>query len=156
MAFFCNVIAIARRNRACLAGTGYTVPNPNSIKRPDGSSWTVLPVPLPKGILGPELSLVAPVRMRLIFAALLVLVLASAPAAPASWLRQLRLSPDGQHVLPQDDAEITVLTVRPFEILFRIPAENATLAQFTPEAEAYRGAMALPSSRCELRSGASL
>ena len=27
-------------------GTGYTVPNPNRIKRPDCLSWTVLPVPV--------------------------------------------------------------------------------------------------------------
>jgi len=27
-------------------GTGYTVPNPNGIKRPDRLSWTVLPVPV--------------------------------------------------------------------------------------------------------------
>ena len=72
-------------------------------------------------------------RKRLILAALLALALSPASAAPAGWLRQLRFSPDGQHVLAQDDAEITVLTVRPFEILFRIPAENATLAQFTPD-----------------------
>ena len=77
--------------------------------------------------------------MRLILAALLVLVLSPAaaapqdPSAPTGWLRQLRFSPDGQHVLAQDDAEITLLTVRPFEILFRMPAENATLAQFTPD-----------------------
>jgi len=77
--------------------------------------------------------------MRLILTALLVLILSPAPAspqdpaAPAAWLRQLRFSPDGQHVLAQDDAEVTVLTVRPFEVLFRMPAENATLAQFTSD-----------------------
>ncbi len=77
--------------------------------------------------------------MRLILTAILVLILSPAPAspqdpaAPAGWLRQLRFSPDGQHVLAQDDGEITVLTVRPFQILFRMPAENATLAQFTPD-----------------------
>jgi hypothetical protein len=27
-------------------GTGYTVPNPNGIKRPECLSWTVLPVPV--------------------------------------------------------------------------------------------------------------
>ena len=77
--------------------------------------------------------------MRLISAALFVLLLSPAtampqdPAAPAAWLRQLRFSPYGQHVLAQDDVEITVLTARPFEILFRVPAENATLGQFTPD-----------------------
>ena len=75
---------------------------------------------------------------RLLLAAVLFLLPAAAvPQAPSTsgdgWLRQLRFSPDGQHVLAQDDAEITVLTVRPFEILFRMPAENATLAQFAPD-----------------------
>ena len=48
-------------------------------------------------------------------------------------LRQLRFSPDGQFVLAQDDAGITVLGVSPFVVLFRIPAENATDGQFTPD-----------------------
>jgi hypothetical protein len=55
------------------------------------------------------------------------------PAAPSGWLRQLRFSPDGRYVLAQDDVEVTVLGVRPFEILFRLPAKDATLAQFTPD-----------------------
>jgi hypothetical protein len=48
-------------------------------------------------------------------------------------LRQLRFSPNGRYVLAQDDSEATVLTVEPFTILFRIPAQNATAAQFTPD-----------------------
>ncbi len=51
-------------------------------------------------------------------------------AAP---LRELHFSPDGRYVLAQDDAEITVLAVRPFAVLFRIPAQDATDAQFTPD-----------------------
>jgi len=61
------------------------------------------------------------------------LVAAENPSAPNAWLRQLRFSPDGHYVLAQDDAEITVLTVRPLAILFRLPVENATLAQFTAD-----------------------
>jgi hypothetical protein len=73
-------------------------------------------------------------------AALLAVVLA-ASALPAltlatdAPLRQLRFSPDGRYVLAQDDAEVTVLTVQPFAIAFRIPAENAIDAQFTPDSQ---------------------
>lgn len=48
-------------------------------------------------------------------------------------LRQLRFSWDGKYVLAQDDTEITVLSAAPLAVLFRIPAENATLGQFTPD-----------------------
>jgi hypothetical protein len=48
-------------------------------------------------------------------------------------LRQLRFSPDGRYVLSQSDSELAVLTVEPFAILFRIPAQYATDAQFTPD-----------------------
>ena len=61
------------------------------------------------------------------------LVAAENPSAPSAWLRQLRFSPDGRYVLAQSDVEITVLTVQPLAVLFRLPAENATLAQFTPD-----------------------
>jgi hypothetical protein len=81
--------------------------------------------------------------MRWIIAALLALGLTPAQVvpqaapqstvAPNGWLRQLRFSPDGRYVLAQDDAEVTVLGVRRFEILFRLPAKDATLAQFTPD-----------------------
>jgi WD40 repeat protein len=49
-------------------------------------------------------------------------------------LRQLQFSPDGRYVLAQDDSEITVLSVEPFAMLFRIPAQYATDAKFTPDA----------------------
>jgi hypothetical protein len=48
-------------------------------------------------------------------------------------LRQLRFSWDGKYVLTQDDSEITVLAASSLDVLFRIPAENATLAQFSPD-----------------------
>jgi hypothetical protein len=82
------------------------------------------------------------VHLRWIIAALFALSLSPAQVAPqtvpqnsvapSGWLRQLRFSPDGRYVLAQDGTEITVLTVRPLAILFTLPAENATLAQFTP------------------------
>ena len=53
--------------------------------------------------------------------------------APAGFLRQLRFSPDGRYALGQDESCITVLTVQPFEVAFRIPAENAVAAHFTPD-----------------------
>jgi WD40 repeat protein len=48
-------------------------------------------------------------------------------------LRELRFSPDGRYLLAQGDSGVTVLTVRPFAVLFRIPADDADLAQFTPD-----------------------
>jgi hypothetical protein len=48
-------------------------------------------------------------------------------------LLELRFSPDGQHLLAQDRSEITILTVHPLTVLFRIPAEQAEIAQFTPD-----------------------
>src|ERR1039457_3886297 len=53
--------------------------------------------------------------------------------APKGSLRELRFSPDGRYVLAQDDSEITILTVQPFSILFRIPTDRAELAKFTPD-----------------------
>jgi hypothetical protein len=50
-------------------------------------------------------------------------------------LRQLRFSPDGRYVLAQNDSEVFLLTTRPFTILFRIPANSATDAQFTPDSQ---------------------
>jgi hypothetical protein len=50
-------------------------------------------------------------------------------------LRQLRFSPDGRYILAQGHSWITVLSVSPFQALFRIPARGATLAQFTPDSE---------------------
>jgi hypothetical protein len=46
---------------------------------------------------------------------------------------QLRFSPDGRYSLAQDVSEITVLAVTPLAKLFRISAENAGDAQFTPD-----------------------
>jgi hypothetical protein len=46
---------------------------------------------------------------------------------------RLWFSPDGKYVLAQDTEEIIVLTVEPFAVRFRIPARDATLAQFTPD-----------------------
>lgn len=48
-------------------------------------------------------------------------------------LLRLWFSPDGKYVLAQDTEEIIVLTVDPFAVRFRIPARDATLAQFTPD-----------------------
>ena len=72
------------------------------------------------------------------------LIAAENPSAPSAWLRQLRFSPDGHYVLAQDNAEITLLTVRPLAILFRMPAENATLAQFTVDSAEVVFASSIP------------
>lgn len=53
--------------------------------------------------------------------------------APRGSFRELRFSPDGRFVLAQDDSEITVLTLNPFAIAFRIPATHAGVAKFTPD-----------------------
>jgi len=58
---------------------------------------------------------------------------AAAIPPPDGSLRQLRFSPDGQYVLAQDQAEVTVLTAKPLAVLFRIPAQNASEAHFTPD-----------------------
>src|SRR5207248_2899490 len=77
------------------------------------------------------------IAARLRWAMAVVLAFASAscaaqgPVAPG--LRHVRFSPDGRYVLAQDDADITVLTVQPFAVLFRVPAERASLAHFTPD-----------------------
>jgi len=46
---------------------------------------------------------------------------------------QLQFSLDGSYLLAQDDSEIAILTVRPFAVLFRIPANRARSAEFTPD-----------------------
>lgn len=48
-------------------------------------------------------------------------------------LRQLQFSPDGKYLLAQDDSEITVLTVDPLEVLFRVQADKEVLSHFTPD-----------------------
>src|SRR5258706_556261 len=52
---------------------------------------------------------------------------------PGDSLRQLRFSPDGRYILAQDSSEITILAVQPLAVLFRISAENASNAHFTPD-----------------------
>lgn len=48
-------------------------------------------------------------------------------------LRQLQFSADGKHVLAQDNSHITVLTVDPLRVLFRVQADQAVLGRFTPD-----------------------
>lgn len=50
-------------------------------------------------------------------------------------ITHLRFSPDGKYVLAQDDTGINILTVKPFEALFRIDAPEANYAQFTPDSQ---------------------
>ena len=78
--------------------------------------------------------------MRWVAAALAsvaLLVSAAETQAPphAPPLSLLRFSPNGRYVLAQDESSVTVLTVQPFAVLFRIPAENALPAQFTPDSQ---------------------
>ncbi len=49
----------------------------------------------------------------------------------ASPLRHLRFSPDGRYVLAQDSSRVTVLTVQPLAVLFKIPSRSASLAEFS-------------------------
>ena len=48
-------------------------------------------------------------------------------------VRHLRFSPDGRHILAQDDVGISVLSRDPFRVLFRVDAPDAQPAQFTPD-----------------------
>ncbi len=50
-------------------------------------------------------------------------------------IRKLHFSPDGRYILAQDASEITVLTVTPLAVLFRIPSQDVTDVQFTPESQ---------------------
>jgi hypothetical protein len=50
-------------------------------------------------------------------------------------IRKLHFSPDGRYILAQDASEITVLTVTPLAVLFRIPAEDVTDVQFAPDSQ---------------------
>jgi len=61
---------------------------------------------------------------------------AGSVSASGDTLRQLRFSPDGQHVLAQDSSGITLLSVQPLAVLFLIPARLAGDAQFTPDSRA--------------------
>ncbi len=53
----------------------------------------------------------------------------------ADAIRKLHFSPDGRYILAQDASEITLLTVTPLAVLFRIPAEGVTDVQFTPDSQ---------------------
>ncbi len=64
--------------------------------------------------------------------ALMLLGLACAAAEPEPHY-YLRFSPNGEYVLAQDGSRIAVLAVQPFHVLFRIPAEGARRAEFTPD-----------------------
>ncbi|MGH9863674.1 MAG: M48 family metalloprotease [Candidatus Acidiferrales bacterium] len=50
-------------------------------------------------------------------------------------LNHLRFSPDGRHILAQDDTSIFVLIREPLEVRFRIDAPEAYPAQFTSESQ---------------------
>ena len=50
-------------------------------------------------------------------------------------IEHLKFSPDGKHLLAQDSASVTVLTREPFAIVFRIEAEDAQRAAFTPDSK---------------------
>ncbi|HUF03573.1 MAG TPA: M48 family metalloprotease [Aridibacter sp.] len=48
-------------------------------------------------------------------------------------IRHLKFSPDGRHVLAQDESSIFVLQTSPFKFLFRIDAPEALDATFSPD-----------------------
>jgi hypothetical protein len=75
-----------------------------------------------------------PLRQALV--ALLGLASIAATAEVPS-LQKVRFSPDGRYVLAQDDSRITILTVQPFRVLFWVPAQNARLAEFTPDSREF-------------------
>jgi hypothetical protein len=51
-------------------------------------------------------------------------------------LVHIRFSPDGRYVLAQSHTEVNVLTVHPLAVLFTIPVESATVAEFSPDSRA--------------------
>ncbi len=53
-----------------------------------------------------------------------------------SEVRNLQFSPNGKYLLAQDGASIYVMTREPFKNLFRIDAERAYEAKFTPDSDA--------------------
>jgi hypothetical protein len=80
-----------------------------------------------KGVLG---------RRNLAVLALLTAVSTAAgrtQSLPSDAIGELRFSRDGRYILAQDASNITVLTVTPLAVLFRIPAQDAIPAQFTPD-----------------------
>lgn len=51
-------------------------------------------------------------------------------------VRHLKFSPDGRHLVAQDDSGVNVLSRDPFKLLFRIETPEAFPAQFTPDSQA--------------------
>lgn len=52
---------------------------------------------------------------------------------PPQHLLGVRFSPDGQYLLAQDRSKVTILTVKPFGVVFATRARDASLADFTPD-----------------------
>jgi hypothetical protein len=78
----------------------------------------------------------AVVRRKIAALALLTTVLTAAGRSqplPSDAIRKLRFSRNGSYILAQDASNITVLSVTPLSVLFRIPAQDAIHAQFTPD-----------------------
>lgn len=50
-------------------------------------------------------------------------------------ITNVRFSPDGNYILAQDDTSVYVLTRKPFQNVFRIDAEQAMPAQFSPDSK---------------------
>jgi len=78
--------------------------------------------------------------VALVLACILPPRAAAAPDQPVQLLPGLlvhiRFSPDGRYVLAQSHSQVTVLTVQPFAVLFTIPVESATVAEFSPDSRA--------------------
>jgi len=72
---------------------------------------------------------------------------------PSDAIRKLRFSRDGSYILAQDASNITVLTAKPLAVLFRIPAQDAIHAQFTPDSRSItflRGGTRVDAARINL------
>ncbi len=50
-------------------------------------------------------------------------------------ITHIKFSPDGKHLLVQDESSINVMTREPFEPVFRIEAPDANHAHFTPDSQ---------------------
>jgi len=50
-------------------------------------------------------------------------------------VKHLKYCPNGRCILAQDDSSIYILSREPFQAMFRIPAEDAEPAQFSPDSE---------------------
>jgi len=72
-------------------------------------------------------------RTVLVMAAGLLHVSTACAVDTSKATQELQFSPNGQYVLAQDDAEISVLSVQPLAVLFRIPADDATDARFAAD-----------------------